>query len=213
MSTDLEDRREAQEIDDAILRLQPTWAAMPAQWRVLEPFRYLLQRGTVVEKTGINDGVPRWLFMWSNRRGEPDWDLRTNKGLAYCAATVLWGYRAALHEIPGNQLDMRNAANLASRCSELGVWYPPTARPQEGDIFFLFGRRGSDRLPGSAGVVHHCGIVEVVHATSITTIEGNITCQDKASPMFGRQGVFRNTRSLASPDLAGFGRAWEDVVS
>lgn len=210
--TEQESRREAQEIDDAVLRLQPTWAAMPAQWRVLEPARYLLNRGTVVETNNANDGVPRWLFMWSDRRGDADWDTRSNRGLAYCAGAMLWCYRAALHEIPGNQIDMRAARNLASRCSELGLWYPPTARPVEGDLFFLFGRRGSDRLPGSASVIHHVGMVECVNATSIDTIEGNITCNDKASPLYGKQGFFRNTRSLASPDLAGFGRAWEDVI-
>lgn len=189
---DIEAKRLAKEIDDAVIRRAPQMSGLPPRARVLEVARYLLGTGKIDEPTGNNDGAPRYLFM------DGEWDEVNNRGLAWCAGFVLYCYRSALHEIPGNRWLLRETKALFELAAKTGVLIRTLpdliAIPNPGDIVFLYGRRGSDRLNDDTGI-RHCGIVEAVDGDVVHSIEGN--WGNKLSAV---------ARQLNDPSIAGYGR-------
>lgn len=190
--TDVEAKREAQEIDAMVIRLQPQLVLLPPRTRVLEIARYLLSTGRVLEPHGNNNGVPRYLFM------DGEWDEVRGRGLAWCAGFVLYCYRQALHEIPGNRWLLREVKAMFELAAKTGVLIRTLpdliATPGPGDIIFLYGRRGSDNLNDDTGI-RHCGIVEAVDGDQVHSIEGNWS--NKLSVV---------TRQLNDATIAGYGR-------
>jgi len=185
--TDVEAKRLADEIDDRVIRLQPLLSGLQPRARVLEIARFLLGTCAIVEPTGNNDGVPRFLFM------DGEWDEVNGRGLPWCAAFAVYCYCRALHSIPGNKYLLRSCAVILEKAKELGALLPAGTLPEPGDIVLLYGRRGSDPL--SAAGVHHCGIVESVDAEQVYSIEGN----------WGNK-LAHAKRALSDPAIAGYAR-------
>jgi hypothetical protein len=190
--TDDEAKRSAYEIDTAVSRYQGAWAALQPLLRVVEVARYLLGTGLVVEPTGRNDGVPRFLFC------DGEWDDVHDRGLAWCAAFVVYCHSRALHSIPGNRFLLRAVPRLAAKARELGVFTYAVpdiiVDPEPGWTMFCWGRRGSD-ADTSLIDVHHCGIVESVDGEQVHTIEGN----------WGNK-LSRATRHLNDKVIAGYAK-------
>lgn len=106
----------------------------------------------------------------------------------YCADFVSWVSRRA-----GLSMNNPYCPSVVNELKRNGGW-KGTSNPQPGDLV-LFDWDG-DR------VADHIGIVEQVNADgTIGTIEGNTT-----DPQTGRQGVFRQTRSMST--ILGFGNPY-----
>lgn len=111
----------------------------------------------VTELTGNNDGIPAERYMQGDK-------------LPWCAGFVLWVFRQAGYQLPGNQFKDRAVLELETQLSLLAC---ELESPVPGALIFF--RKGHS----SAGPSGHVGIIEDVKSAKgdegflITTIEGN----------------------------------------
>lgn len=123
----------------------------------------------VAEATGNNDGVPADRYMGGDR-------------LPWCMGFVLYCNRLSADPKivqPGmtklQALELRNVHQAAALLRSLHLWFDPGAHPpQRNDVIFFWTRGISDALAQPAAPTEtHVGLVEMVYADAIWTIEGN----------------------------------------
>jgi len=110
----------------------------------------------VREATGNNDGVPIEKYAGGRQA-------------AWCAYFVMWCYRQAGVELPGNRWLLPKVEYMEQQLQLHAFWAPSSdVWPQPGDLVFFTSRRQSDKGPG-----RHVGIVEFVDGDRVHTVEGN----------------------------------------
>lgn len=126
----------------------------------------------VRESSGANDGVPARRY---NDGEEKPW----------CASFLRYCYHSAGLGLPGKWYLLPSVAYLESQLEAAGA---RIVEPIPGAVVTFKTRIGSDRGPG-----RHCGIIEKVSRSTITTIEGNV-----------QNRVMRRVHGRAHADITGY---------
>lgn len=165
------------------------WRVKQTQWYTSAPKHLQIAQTQVgiEEATGKNDGRPSKRYMGG--RKEP-----------WCGHFVAYCFRQAGTPLPGDVEPSVDTANplagvqyMEDMFKQQGWWFAagdPRHRPEPGDVIFYKSRHGSD--PGRG---RHVGIVELVDAGVLSTIEGN----------WGN-GVSRRRLIMSNTTISGFGR-------
>ena len=110
-------------------------------------------------------------------------------GYAWCMMFVQWVFARAGLPLPVHTASCTELANYARTH---GQWVTSGYKP--GDILFLHWNK-------SAAATEHTGIVEAIHATYVTTIEGNtsLTSQDNGGAVMRRNRAYANITGAYRP--------------
>lgn len=121
------------------------------------------------------------------------------QGFPWCATFVFAVFRQAKAEgILGKPWP--GCRTLAKRFQKSGRWLGADGTPSPGDIIFL--------SPKNDGKIGHCGIVESVDETAVTSIDGNTVDPSGRFPPHAGGAVARMVRRRTDGRIIGYGKIY-----